>query len=121
MEGILQDTEWRKNFRMDHDIFMKIANDLRPYLRPRRGPRGKDVLSVEKQLALTLYYLKDQGSLAMAANSFGVALCSVSVVVQKVYENLAPECYAACVHHIEADRDSPSPRVTLPRAFTRLE
>ena len=63
---------------------MKIANDLQPYLRSRRGSRGKDMLSVEKQLALTLYYLKDQGSLAMTANSFSVALCSVSVVVQKV-------------------------------------
>ena len=84
LEGILPDTEWRKNFRMDHDIFMKIANDLQPYLRSRRGSRGKDMLSVEKQLALTLYYLKDQGSLAMTANSFSVALCSVSVVVQKV-------------------------------------
>ena len=86
LEGILPDTVWRKNFRVDRDIFTKIANDLRLYLRPRRGPRGKNVLSVEKQLALTLYYLKDQGSLAMSANSFGFALCTVSVVVQKVYD-----------------------------------
>ena len=63
---------------------MKIADDLQPYLRPRRGPLGKDVLSVEKQLAPTLYYLKYQGSLAMTVNSFGVALCTVSVVVRKV-------------------------------------
>ena len=40
--------------------------------------------SVEKLLALTLYYLKDEGSLAMTLTSFGVALCSVSVIVQKV-------------------------------------
>ena len=89
LDGILPNTEWRKNLRMDREVFMKIASDLRPYLQPRRSPRGKDVLSVEKQLAMTLYYLKDQGSLAMTANSFGVALCTVSVVVRKVCDIIA--------------------------------
>ena len=55
LEGILPDTELRKNSGIDRDIFMKIANDLRPYLRPRRSPRGKDMLSVEKQLFFYTY------------------------------------------------------------------
>lgn len=38
----------------------------------------------EKQLAMAHYYYKNQGSLAMAANAFRVALCTVSVVVRKV-------------------------------------
>jgi hypothetical protein len=33
---------------------------------------------------MTLYFLKDQGSLSMTANAFGVAICTVSVVVRKV-------------------------------------
>ena len=33
---------------------------------------------------MTLYYLKDQGSLRMTANSFGVAICTLSVVLRKV-------------------------------------
>ena len=44
------------------------------------------LLSVEKQLALTLYFLNDQGSLSMTANAFGVACCTVSVTVRKVCE-----------------------------------
>ena len=28
LEGILPDTKWGKNFKMDRDIFMKIADDL---------------------------------------------------------------------------------------------
>lgn len=32
--------------------------------------------TVEKQLALTLYFLKDQGSLSMTANAFGIARCT---------------------------------------------
>ncbi|KAL9977378.1 hypothetical protein ACROYT_G014771 [Oculina patagonica] len=42
---------------MDRQSFMDIADELRPYLQPRRSPRGLDVLSVEKQLGITLYYL----------------------------------------------------------------
>ena len=67
---------------------MEVADELRPYLQPNRSPRGLDVLSVEKQLGITLYYLKDQGSLMMTANSFGVALCRASVIVHKVCDAL---------------------------------
>ena len=28
LEGILPDTKWGKNFKMDRDLFMKIADDL---------------------------------------------------------------------------------------------
>ena len=45
--------------------------------------------SVEKQLALTLYFLKDQGSLSMTANAFGIARCTVSVIVRKVCDVIA--------------------------------
>ena len=69
----LPDSEWKKNLRMDRDVFMSLANEIRPYIQPGRSPRGLDVLSVEKQLALTLYFLKDKGSLSMTANAFGVA------------------------------------------------
>lgn len=76
--------EWKKNFRMHRQAFMELADELRPYLQPGRSPQGQDVLSVEKQLGITLYYLKDQRSLVMTANTFGVALCTVSVVVHEV-------------------------------------
>ena len=70
---------------MDRHVFMAIADELRPYLQPRgRSSRGLDVLSVEKQLALTLYFLKDQGSLSMTANAFEIAFSTVSVIVRKV-------------------------------------
>ena len=88
----MEESEWKKNFRMSRDVFMILADEVRPYLEPRRGPRGDDVLSVEKQLAMTLYYLKDQGSFIMTANAFGVALCFVSIVVRKVCYVLANKC-----------------------------
>ena len=45
---------------------MSVADELRPFLQPGRSPKGLNVLSVEKQLAMTLYFLKDQGFLTMA-------------------------------------------------------
>lgn len=88
----MEESEWKKNFRMDQDVFMILVNEVRPFLEPRRGPREDDVLSVEKQLAMTLYYLKDQGSILMTRNAFRVALCTVSVVVRKVCYVLIVKC-----------------------------
>lgn len=77
---------------------MELADELRPYLQPGRSPRGQDVLSVEKQLGITLYYLKDQGSLVMTANTFGVALCTVSVVIHEVCGTLGDKLHKATIY-----------------------
>nr|XP_058950869.1 putative nuclease HARBI1 [Pocillopora verrucosa] len=69
---------------MNRDVLMILANEVKPFLELSRGPHRDDVFSVEKQLAMTLYYLRDQGSILMTANAFGVALCTVSVVVRIV-------------------------------------
>lgn len=69
---------------MNRDVFMIFPNEVRPFFEPSPCPRGDDVLSVEKQLTVTLYYLKDQRSILMTSNAFGVAFCTVSVVVRKV-------------------------------------
>ena len=66
-------------------VFLSLADELRYFLEPRDDcRRAGDVLTVEKQLAMILYYLKDQGSLQMTANTFGVAVCTSSVVLRKV-------------------------------------
>ena len=83
--GRLPEEEWKKNFRMTRAVFIELADELRDYLEPSDAcPRAGDVLTVEKQLAMTIYFLKDQGSLRMTANTFGVAVCTLSVVLRKV-------------------------------------
>ena len=42
---------------MDRAVFMSVVDELRPFLQP------VDMLFVEKKLAMTLYFLKNQGSL----------------------------------------------------------
>ena len=61
---------WKKNFRMSKECFLKLADELRPFLAPKPDSPSCRALSTEKHLAITLYCLKDTGSLWMTANGF---------------------------------------------------
>ena len=63
---------------------MTLVEELRPFISPDPRSPNRTALTAEKKLALTLYYLKDMGSLSMTANSFGVAKSMVSVIVGEV-------------------------------------
>ena len=52
--------EWKENFRMNRETFLKLCDDLRPSLEGQ-ATRMQMPLSVEKQVAVTLYYLADEG------------------------------------------------------------
>ena len=52
--------EWKENFRMNRETFLKLCDDLRPSLEGQ-ATRMRMPLSVEKQVAVTLYYLADEG------------------------------------------------------------
>jgi len=41
-------------------------------------------VEVERQVALTLYYLSDEGRLRKTANSFGLSRPCISVIVRRV-------------------------------------
>ena len=83
--------DWKKNFRMSREVFMSVVEKLRIFLTPKPNPRSSDTISVEKQLGVTLYYLKDQGSLVMTANAFVLATCTVSAVVRNVFAVITRE------------------------------
>ena len=126
--GKLPDDEWKNNFRMTRAVFMGLADELRDYLEPRDDcPRAGDVLSVEKQLAMTLYFLKDQGSLRMTANTFGVAVCTLSVVLRKVCalitRELGPRYISLPTTEEEMDqlRKSMEDKFGFPQAFASID
>ena len=82
--GVMLPEEWIANFRMSKEDFMTLEQRLRPYLHPSRNSFRRDTISSFKKLAMTLYYLKDQGSLRMTSNLFGVAPCTLSCTIRKV-------------------------------------
>ncbi|XP_068738726.1 putative nuclease HARBI1 [Montipora capricornis] len=82
--------EWRENFRMSCGSLYKLANELRPHIEGKRTIMRTPV-DVIKQVAVTQYYLSDEGRLRKTANAFGISRQVVSKIVRKV-------CKAITVH-----------------------
>ncbi|XP_022796273.1 protein ANTAGONIST OF LIKE HETEROCHROMATIN PROTEIN 1-like [Stylophora pistillata] len=83
MGNVMVASEWRENFRMSHPTFMELCEDLRPLLE-RKSTRMRRPISVETQIAVTLYYLSDEGRYRKVANAFGISRSSVSIIVRRV-------------------------------------
>lgn len=90
VRGIMIEEEWRENFRMSRGSLYKLADELRPYIEGKRTIMRTPV-DVIKQVAVTLYYLSDEGRLRKTANAFGISRQVVSKIVRKV-------CKAITVH-----------------------
>lgn len=83
MAGIVVAEEWKVNFRMSRVNFYKLCDELRPYIE-RQVTVMRSPVEVERQVALTLYYLSDEGRLRKTANAFGLSRPCVSLVIRRV-------------------------------------
>lgn len=83
MLGIVLPEEWKENFRMSQDSFFFLCDQLRPFIE-RQATTMRDPVEVERQVALTLYYLADEGRMRKTANAFGLSRSCVSIVVRRV-------------------------------------
>ena len=75
--------EWKKNLRMTKDDFIHLVDQLRMDIQSDENA-VREALSPEKKVAMTLYYLKDQGSYLMTCNAFGVGKSTLSYVLKDV-------------------------------------
>ena len=87
--------EWKINLRLPKEDFYKLVDAIRPFAKLRSSKVHQDVLNLEKRKAIILYYLKDQRSMKMTANTFGIARCTVEAVVHEIRqilsENIGPK------------------------------
>lgn len=83
ISGTMLLNEWRNNFRMSKDNFYKLCEELRPFI-CRQATIMRSPVEVERQVALTLYYLSDEGRLRKTANAFGLSRPCISVIVRRV-------------------------------------
>ena len=83
VNGIVVDEEWKENFRMSRRTFLKLCEELEPYIEKQQTVMRAPV-DVQKQVALTLYYLSDEGRLRKVANAFGLSRATVSITVRRV-------------------------------------
>ena len=86
---------WIQNFKMSKTKFLEMVDLIRPYAEERSCWIRRDIIPLEKRVAISLYYLKDQGSLVMTGNSFGIAKKATSIIIQEICgilaEKIAPE------------------------------
>ena len=64
---------------MGKTSFYKLCNELRTYF-TKQSTNMRQVVSVEEQVAMTLYCLADEGRCRKVGNAFGVARTTVSHV-----------------------------------------
>ena len=60
MSDVVLPEEWRENFRMSRGSFYTLCNELEVYI-ARKSTRMRDAIEVDTQVAVTLYYLADEG------------------------------------------------------------
>jgi len=76
--------EWKRNLRLLKEDFLMLVDMIKPHAKIRSSKVRKDVLSLKKRVAITLHYLKDQGSMRITASAFGIASCTVGQVMQEI-------------------------------------
>ena len=84
LSGKLNQDCWKKNFRMHKDAFMNLVTELEPYIAPHPETPNYRAVDSQKKVAITLYYLKDTGSLNQTANLFGIDICTSSKIIFEV-------------------------------------
>ena len=76
---------WCSNLRMmSYPLFMILVDMIKGEITPDPMAFREDVVTAEKKVAMTLYYLKDQGSYRMTANTFGIAKSTLSKILRQV-------------------------------------
>ena len=69
---------------MTRNNFLELHSLIEPFFCERSDAVRKDTLSLSKRVALTLYYLKDQGSCSMIFNAFDYSKSAISLCVNEV-------------------------------------
>ena len=68
--------------------YLKICSELRPYI-GRQLTNMHQPIDVEKQVAVTLHYLSDEGRLRISANAFGISRASTSIIIRRMTQAIS--------------------------------
>ena len=90
LNGMVVVNEWMENFRMSRASLFALSEELCPYIGGQSTNMRAPIETVKK-VALTLYYLSDEGRLRKTANAFGISRSSVSFIVRQT-------CKAITIH-----------------------
>ena len=97
VKGVVVEEEWKETFKMVRVNFYKLCDELRGIIERKTTVMCTPV-DVERQVALRLYYLSDEGRLRKTANAFGLSRACVSIIIRRVTLAITP--YLGC-HYIK--------------------
>ena len=80
MLGTFTDRDWTESFRVSRSTFYVLCERLTPYIQ-RQNTQLRRAICVEQRVAITLWYLATCGEYRTIAHLFGVASCTVCVIV----------------------------------------
>ena len=101
---------------MSRENFYRLCDELRPFV-TRKTINMRAPVSVEMQVAVTLYYLLDSGRIRKTANAFGIATCTVSRIVQCVTEAISTKLFHKYIHFPKTEVQKLAARFYSERGF----
>ncbi|XP_048345295.1 protein ANTAGONIST OF LIKE HETEROCHROMATIN PROTEIN 1-like [Sphaerodactylus townsendi] len=90
------DEQWLYNFRMSRQTFMDLVEDLRGHLQ-RQTTTMRQPLSVEKRVAIALWYLASPNTYRKVREQFGVGASTVAEIVVEVCLAIEAQLYRKTV------------------------
>ena len=79
--------DWTENFRMSHEKFQYICEQLRPSIH-RNDTRLRRAVSVEKRIAVTLWCLATSAEYRTISHLFGIGRSTVCEIVQETCKSI---------------------------------
>jgi len=74
--------DWMQNFRMSRESFLYLCDQLKPMLE-KQTTRLRAPVSVERRVAITLWFLATTAEYRTVAHLFGIARCTVCLIVHE--------------------------------------
>ena len=79
MSGDVVNEEWNEDFRMLQTSFIYLCDELRAHI-GKQNIRFRKAVSIEKKVAVTLYYIADVNRMRKIENAFGLAKSTISKI-----------------------------------------
>ena len=95
--GTFTDQDWTENFRVSSSTFYVFCKRLTPYLQ-RKNTQLTRAICVEHRVAITLWYLATCGEYRTITHSFGVARCTLCIIVHDTGEAIVDVLLKTYIH-----------------------
>jgi len=97
-------SDWVANLRMSQDTFLKLCQELAPFIE-RQDTNYRKAIPVRERVAITLYRLAGTATYRTVSNLFGVGKSTVCQIVLEVCSCIVEVLFKRLVHLATARQD----------------